>query len=415
MRYFILLHVIVIYLHALSMDEAIEIGLKNNPDYLMAQNKVLLSDEAKKAKQAINYGKASLVGSYTRYNIPRTLTPIVPPITSDIVTSKEISSLGVAYDVILFNGFSGTRDIDIALLDRDISSLTLQLSRDQLIYNIRSLYLKILTLESQKSAALAYQKALLKLHDIVDKGVTIGKKPKIDLIKLKADLEAANVGVKELESNINVLKATLASVIGIDEVIQIEEFMPNQEFALSDKEIETLTRYQLTEIQMQKSDKKLKNAQSTYYPNLTANGYYGNNYASHESDDLWQVGVGLHWVLFDFGARASTVQKAKIESLQTSLSRKKTALTLNKEIKEARENVNISVQKLQSAKAELAFAEESMKIENERYKQGVGTMYDLLFSYSRHQNTVAKRINAAYTLSNTIYYYKYITETEETK
>ncbi len=402
-------------LHAITLNEAIEIGLKNSPDFLMQQNKILLSKEGTNIKKASNYGKISMRGSYTKYNIPRTLTPIVPPITSNILTSEEIGSLGVAYDVSLFSGFSGMRDIEIASLSEDMSQMALELSREQLIYNIRSLYLKILSLKSQKNGALAYQNALIKLEEIVALGVDIGKKPKVDLLKVKADLESANVGVQELESNIQILHASLASIIGVESISDIEDIETSTDINLKDHDIKSLNRYKMNLLEEKKSDKRLKNANSSYYPNLSLNGYYGNNYGEGESDDIWQVGVGLNWVLFDFGSRTSFVQKAKIEKLQTALQSKKTELMLTRDIKESKQKVDIAVTKLQSAKAELALVEETMKIEEMRYSQGVGTIYDLLFAKSRMQSTISKEINSKYALQSAIYYYKYITENGETK
>jgi len=415
MKKSLLLAMTALSLQALTLDEAIETGLKNSPNFLMQQNRILLSEEVKNLKNASNYGKVALKGSYTHYNIPRTLTPIVPPISPDILTSEDIGSLGLAYDVILFSGFSGMRDVEIASLSNDASQIALKLSREQLIYNIRSLYLKILALSSQKEAATTYQEALTNLEKIVSLSVKIGKKPKVDHLKVKADLVAANVGVQELNSNIDILKATLASVIGVESITPLHEI--NTDFHI-DKNIEdakSLSRYQLSLINEKKSDKHLKNAQSSYYPKVSANGYYGNNFAEGTSDDIWQIGLGLNWVIFDFGSRSAQVQKAKIEKLQTTLETRKTELTLNRELKESKAKVDIAANKLESAKAELALVAESTKIEEMRYKQGVGTIYDLLFSRSRQQSTLSKEINAKYALQSAIYYYKYITENGETK
>ena len=415
MKKTILLFLSALSLQAITLSDAIETGLKNNPDFLIQQNKILLSNEVKNLKKASNFGKVSLRGSYTKYNIPRTLTPIVPPITPDILTSKEIGSLGMAYDVTLFSGFSGLRDVEIASLSQNASKIALKLSREQLIYNIKSLYLKILSLKSQKNAAFEYLNALEKLQDIVNVGVNVGKKPKIDLLKVKADLEMANVGVKELDANIKILKQTLASVIGVDSITELEDIKTNLDTELNEHDIKSLSRYQLSIIEEQKSIKKLKNADSSYYPNLSLNGYYGNNYGEGESDDIWQVGLGMNWVLYDFGFRKANVQRAKLEKLQSTLETRKTKLTLTKDLQEAKLKVGIAQNRLQSAKAELELVKETMKIEEMRYEQGVGTIYDLLFAKARYQNTLSKEINTRYTLQNAIYYYKYITENGDTK
>ncbi len=409
----LLLSMTLLGLHALTLDEAIKTGLKNAPDYLMQENKILLSQEAKNLKSASNYGKIALTGGYTYYNIPRTRTPIVPPISPNLTTSNDISSLGVAYDVNLFSGFSGLRDVEIASLSSDASQISLKLSRQQLIYNIRSLFLKILSLKSQKVAATSYHDSLKKLHEIVNLSVKLGKKPKVDVLKIKADLEAADVNIQELSSNIEILKASLAAMIGIEKVTTVEDIQTHNNDTGTPTDITTLDRYKLAMLEEKKGEKKLQNAKSTYYPKLNLNGYYGSNYADDEHDEIWQVGLGLNWVLFDFGARKAMVQKAKIEKLQNTLQAKKVALNLQKDLQEAKARVDIAANKLKSATTQLALTKETTKIEQERYKQGVGTIYDLLFAKSRYQNARSNKINATYTLQSAIFYYKYITENGE--
>ncbi len=415
MKIILFLLLSILALQALTLHDAIQIGLKNNPDILIKQNNILLSQELKNLKKATNLGKVSLRGSFTKYNIPRTLTPIVPPITSDILTSKEIGSLGIAYDVALFSGFSGIRDVEIASLSGDMSKIMLKLSRQQLIYNIRSLYLKILSLAYQKNAANFHVNALQKLHNIVKVGVEVGKKPKIDLLKVKADLVEADANIRELDANIEILKLSLASVIGVESIIEVEDIVITPFEELDNYDVTSLSRYKLSLIEEKKRDKLFQNTKSSYYPNLSLNGYYGNNYGESESDDLWQVGIGLNWVLFDFGARSTMGEKAKIEKIQSQIETEKTKLTLTKDLKESKLKVEIAQSQLQSAKAELELVQESMKIENMRYEQGVGTIYDLLFSKSRYQSTLSKEITARYTLQNAIYYYKYITENGDIK
>jgi len=78
----LLLFLSAITIQALTLDQAIELGLKNSPDFLMQKNKILLKQEATKLKSSSNYGKFSLRGSYALYNIPRTLSPICTAFTT---------------------------------------------------------------------------------------------------------------------------------------------------------------------------------------------------------------------------------------------------------------------------------------------------------------------------------------------
>lgn len=409
-REILLVSLLSSFLSAITLDKAIEIGLENSPTLKISKNRVMISNEAKKIKKYSNFGKISVKGSYTKYNIPRTLTPITPPIQPGIVTSQTIGTLGVAYDVVLFNGFSTSQDIAIARLGEDASILSADISKDELVYNIQSLYLKILSLKSQKKGAYSHKKALSKLLKIVKVGVSAGKKAKIELYRIKSDLEIAKMVIKELDSNIKILKATLASVIGIKNVGKLHDIEFEKSGDLVKSDIKELRRYKLAQIQEKKGDKNIQKAKSSYFPVLSLNGYYGDNYGDGESDEIWQVGVGMNWLLFDFGVREARVAKAKIEKLQTIQELKKMELGLEKNLEEAKMKVEIAKAKVKSSYGELKFVKRTLKIEKVRYEEGVSTIYDLLFALSRYQNSKARAINSRYALQSELYYYNYINE-----
>lgn len=398
------------FLSAITLEKAIEIGLKKSPTLNIAKNKVLISNESKKIKKYSNFGKVIVKGSYTKYNIPRTLTPITPPIQPGITTSNTIGSLGLAYDVVLFNGFSTSQDIAIARLGEDSALLSADISKDELVYNIQSLYLKILSLKAQKKGAYSHKKALNKLLKIVKVGVKVGKKAEIELYRVKSDLEIAKMGIKELNANINILKVTLASVIGVKNIGKLHDIEFEKAQDLQTTDITALRRYKLAQIQEKKGDKNIQKAKASYYPNISLNGYYGDNYGEGQSDEIWQVGASMNWVLFDFGTREARVAKAKIEKLQTIQELKKMELGLEKNLQEAKMKVDIAKAKVKSSYAELKFVKKTLKVEKVRYKEGVSTIYDLLFAQSRYQNTKARALNSKYALQSEIYYYNYINE-----
>ena len=133
------------------------------------------------------YGSLDLIGDYTHYNTPRTLMPLTPALISSgnpVATTQDLFSTGITYNVPLFTGFAQTRQIEIDDIAKQMSTAKASLTKEQLIYNIRSLYLSVLAQEEIVMAQRSYTHALKKLTKQIAYEVKIGKKAKIDLFKV---------------------------------------------------------------------------------------------------------------------------------------------------------------------------------------------------------------------------------------
>ena len=128
----------------LCMEKCIELALQNNPDLQKQRLSLKLADEDIAGQKSQNFGKLNIVSSYTHYNLPRTLTPLTPAsIASNPAavpkTTEDLYTAGLVYEVTLFTGFARTRTIEIATLQKEMAGTALKLSREQLIYNVKTL------------------------------------------------------------------------------------------------------------------------------------------------------------------------------------------------------------------------------------------------------------------------------------
>jgi len=340
---------------AITLDEAVDTALKKSPLLHIEREKIELSSEEKRAKKAKNFGALNVAASYTTYNLPRTLAPIVPPITPDLVTSKNIGSLGVKYDVMLFNGFSDLKSIEIAELSKEISKTGYALSKEQLIYNIKSIYFRILTLNS-----------------------------------------------------INILKAKLASTIGVEKIDSVEKVYEEERVVPKRAPKESLI-YKKALLDLQKSEKEVSKAEALYYPKVAFNAYYGDNFASGEREELWQAGVSVNIPLFDFGNKDAQFQKAKIARLISKHKLKMSYLNLESDIVEAKERIAAATAKIESLEKQLEFLAKIEESEKIKYRNGASDIYDLLLAISKKRRAQSDLAGAKYDLSTQRAYLNYIT------
>ncbi len=382
---------------ALTLKEAIRIGLKNNPGLLIQQKDLKEAKEEKYSKKASNFGSLFLSGSYTHYNIPRTLAPLTPPISPNVLTSKDISSAGIIYTVTLFNGFSDIRAIKIATLGEAISKTRLKLTREELIFNITSLYLKILSLKSQEKAALSYKKALDELYSNVSAEVKMGRKARIDLLKIASNLEEANFLLEKIKNSINSLESLLGTTIGVDHRVEVEPLSPSHlSLPFYKTSLSHTYRYRLAKLQLSRAKETLKKTESMYYPKIGVDVYWGNNYAKGEQEEIWQAQVNLKWLLFDFGVRHSRIKKASLAVKKALLSLKRTRLELKSKIIDAKAKIATAREKITSLKKQVDFLQKVKVAERVKYEKGASNMYDLLFAYASFQRARSEYIEAKY-------------------
>jgi len=230
----------------------------------------------------------------------------------------------------------------------------------------------------------------------------------------------------DIETNVKILKETLATLMLVDSVENLEPIDINLDKNIL-KNIETYrnmiknsSRIKLSNLEVSKKKRLYKKSQSVYYPHIDFNAYYGinggvndssnPNSGDFDSDDMWQAGVNLKWNVFDFGKKHSMVQKTKIMVMQSELDEKKIKRDLQKSLVESFSKIEQSIEDYSRAKSELALMSETQKIEQIRYTNGASDINDLLYTKARYQLVKSSYIAAKYSYQSAINYLDYILE-----
>jgi outer membrane protein TolC len=390
-----------------------------------------LSEAQREESRAAQFGSIDLVGSYTHFNLPRTLAPLTPagiinnPEAAAIPATNDLFSSGVMYTVPLFTGFAQTRQVEMDSIATQLSQSKLSLTKEQLVYNVASLYLSILALQDMFYAQQKHVKALSKLRDIIKTEVELGKKASIDLLKAENDLYG-NISYREvIKGNITMTKASLASLVGLEHVggikpIKVSVKKPNYSINRLVNQAATLDKVHIADLNIEKAKKGVEKSKSGLYPQVSLSSYYGYNYGENDdsnkypgdfnSQENWQVGVNAKWTVFDFGKNSAATQKAKIAKMQATFEKQQTLLDLRKTLVEAYEKMKQEYANYQGNIKQYALATKSEKIERVRYKNGVSTINDLLYASSQTQLSRAKLIESKYNYQKGKFYMDYLLE-----
>ncbi|EFK08849.1 outer membrane efflux protein, partial [delta proteobacterium NaphS2] len=298
-----------------------------------------------------------------------------------------------------------------------------ELSEEQLIYNVKTLYVNILALQHQLSAQQSYVKALKALLADLQHEVKLGKKARIDILKAAADLEKARAQKSRINSNLTIVRATLAGLLNLSVLPDLEEVptVPKPSKAFNTEiAVKNSGRYQYAVMEVAKNAKQVEKSKSAYYPQVTFNAFYGQNFGPNDSSnrysgdwnnqEIWQTVVTLTWNIFDFGARKSVAQKARIQKKQSEKKKQTTALELKTALIEARTQIQTAIKEYESAGAEEKMTRETETIERVRFDNGAISVNDLLYAQARHQQATARLISARYACLSARFYLDYLLE-----
>ncbi len=396
--------------YALTLDKALEVLEQNNLDIKISKNENEISSLSKEEKKASQFGKFNLNSSITKYNEKRTLAPLAPPISSDVVTSDKLSTIGVSYKVTLFNGFALTNEIDIAKLNSFVSQEKEKMTLNQMRYNTQSLFSDILSLQNIKKSYEKYQKTLISLEKIIEKEFEYGKKAQVDIFKIQSDIKKNEAKIIELKSKINILKNSLSLLI-YGENKNLEK-LENISLKDEDKEydLENLSQIKVAKSLEKKSNKSYKKALSSYYPTINLEAAYSNTYGEGEKETVSNIGLQLNWNIFDFNVREKNLQKAKIEKLKASLEYKKLKNDYENKIIESQELIKQNESLLNSAISQFKLAQKTTQIEKIRYEEDQISINDYLLAFSNEQQIFANQIQANNNLFKSRFYYQYLTK-----
>ena len=428
----------VFSLYGLSLDETIEKSLQNNIQLQKVKLQTQQSAQTKQSKKANKYGKLNLLATYDHYNIARTLAPTPPmEMTSSptaaysIPTTKDMFSTGINYSVVLFNGHAQQNSYKISDIAEQTSMMKENLAKEELVYNIKNLYVSLLALQKQLKAQKEYTLSQYNLLQQIEYSYKLGKKSKLDILKVKNTYQSSLYYEAKISSSIDSLKSSLSRLMGGEAFDKAEDIAINMDDKTVDnKDIKSLKRYKLSVLKGDIAKKKVDIQKASYYPKVDFSVYYGYNYGPNDttntykdgttyleegdfnSENIWQAGIHLKWNIYDFGEKSAQLQKEKIAQQETLLDIKDTQLQIRKQLDNAYSKLILSKISYYSSLSELELLDEISKVEKVKYENDAATITDLLDAKAKQKVAYAKMIGSKYEFQKAKYYIDYLLEKE---
>jgi outer membrane protein len=376
----------------LTLAEAIDLALKNNPRIRSVGKDVETEMYNLRAAKAERMPRVDLTSGVTRYRYPTPLTPIVIKSPSalglDIPRFEQtIYDAGAVLRLPLYRGGRLQRNVAIAELRKAIAEDNLRFGKEDLTYNVASVYYKVLQLEQLWATSDATVKQLEAHRRDVETLYRVGSVAYLDLIKTDVELGHTIQNRLQVENNLESAYELLRTLIGSENadwrpVLTAPVAEEPVCSAVNDcRQIARNNRADLKAMQkrLRIGDERVKIAQGKRYPDVSLAGEYvdrsGTDFAYKEN---WDVSVRMTIPLFDGGIISAEVARETNELAKLKEEGRALNLTIEKEAKEAFLDLGNARSRMTVAEATVLSAKENVRVENLKYQAGSATNTDVI-------------------------------------
>lgn len=371
----------------LSLEQSIELALKNNPSIQIAGEDKARSiwsvDEAKAAKLPT----VSLGSSYNR---------------SDSGQDNFNSNVRMSWQ--LYNGGRTESQIDQAKLGVTTADLNIAKAKQQLKQDTTAGYYSVL--ESKNMLAVNDESVSnLKAHlAIVQAKYEAGVVAKSELLRAEVELANAEQNQIKAQNQYDLAVSSLLSTMNMDAGtdIQLVGELTYQADTRTLAEAIALAKENRPEVAQAKISidsavKGMKIAESNKLPSVSLSASTGwNDSLLPGNDNNWSVGASASWNIFDAGVTKSKINQAESSLNKAKLQAEQTQDTVEQEVRQSYLNMKEAEKRLKTTEIAANKAKEDFYIAQETYKAGAGTNLDVFDAQLAFNQAKTNHVQALY-------------------
>lgn len=360
----------VVNLNALTLNEAIDISLKNNHDiesqnydYLESLDNVKLSDSNFLPKIELGF-------SYNNRD----------EISISSVQDDATLSASASYN--LFNGFKDISDRNSANFLAQGSKFSLDALKQDIILNTKTAYINYLdyenALETYESAYKLFQEQYEDSKNRYDEGLIARN----DLLQVQVNMSTAKQNVVKAKASLKIAKFTLSNILGGKDLSNEKiESLEEDSLIISDydvKNLENRSEIQALKMNMESIKEQKISIKSSYYPKVDASLSHNKYYEDiKDYDDQNILSLNASWNLYNGGFDETNENIYRTRYLKAKSQLAKTNLDIKLQYENAVSSLEVSIDNLKTAALSLEQSNENYQIVKNRFDEGISTSTDL--------------------------------------
>jgi len=380
----------------LTLTQAIAIALEQNPE--IAADRYDATAAQEQYRQAAGAALPSLraVGGYNRFLDSQRLIPARQSNEPGVFT-KDLFTGDLVLTQPLFTGGRIRSEIRAADLLRQTAGHQLARSREELVFDVSSLYCSILASRHVVASLESSRQAMAEHLKQVEALIAAEKAGRVDQLRVEVRLADLRQKIVQARNTEAVQRRALAALMGV--MTQPDDLRVGGELAAPPPKVSVSVEAALAKAMQQRpdylaaraalaaQDKALAVARAAHWPTVALEGDYGGRWAADPSEHPpgtrylehagW-AGVVIDVPLFEGGRIDARVkeQRAKLAASQERL--RKLELQVLLDVETAVLNLGSSQERVLATQKAIEQAEESLRIEQKKYEVGRGAIVDVL-------------------------------------
>jgi outer membrane protein len=405
----------------LTLNECIDIALKQSPLIKSSNLDIEVSREALNISKGSLFPRLDLSASYFKENQD---IPYIPAQSPKIQPkfSDQVYSWNLNLRMPIYEGGRLAGQVNISEIEKVIQSSRNEFTIQDLIANVTNTFNKILQLKKVKDANIKSVEALERQKKNVELLVKAERAAEVELLRVDVQLASEMQNLIKTDEAISRLMNTLALFMGVD-VRDIRDvtgsLRAKEKIVVENVDVLLTSRPDIVALskKVEQSKIRIDVVSSKRYPSVSLIGNFGNRAGAgfNQREEVWEAGVIASINLFDAGIISAEVRREKALYQKAEEELRYAKLKARVEVDNALSLLREAEQKLTVAEKAVAQSEETLRIEELKYRAGAGTITDVLLSESAMSLANANYYQTLYDYNSAITEIKKATGTIEVK
>jgi outer membrane protein len=395
----------------LSLRELIDFALSHNPEVAATALDGDAAAARKRGAEAARFPRISLEGGPSYYGDDQRLIPARYNGEPGVFGSNVLSA-DLVLRVPLYSGGRLAAEVRIAELLEASALQRLARSKSDLVYNVSSFFFSLLAQERLIVALSISRDSLQSQLDRVNALLAEHKVAKVDILRTEVKLADVQQRLLREQNNLEVLRCALLNLVGDrtaslqiaqDVTLSAPAVDARDPHALAESALEHRSDIAAARAELQAQSVRIDEARAGNKPviNLAVAGSSRNIFAPTQQpsglsnwDASYRLALTFEIPVYDGGRTTARVdeESAKLSAQRERLDKLNMQACL--EIETAHAGLSSALERLAGADQVVSLAAENLRIEQEKYELGSGTVFFVLDAQSVLMDAQATQIRA---------------------
>lgn len=407
----------------ISLKVCLKEAIESNPALKEAELAVKAGEKSVSGAEFRHLPKISLDGNYTSRQDP---LPFIPAQSLRIPAhfSDEYASWQAVMSIPVYQGGQIQNNVNIAEIKKASLEDSFILTKNEIIANTVNTYNKLLHLGRLKKSSEVSVKALEEQYKNVSLMYKLGRMAKIDFLKIDVQLANEKQRLATINEGVLIAGETLSFLMGRNIKSEKNTLEPEGEISAplfsADFErglaeaLENRPEYKIAKNGIKEAELNVKNSIGKLLPSVSAFGGYldQNGFDPSYREANWFTGVNASIPIFE-GALYLDISRDRILREKSEARLKSVENQIRLDVRNAVSSVSESRKRIEVSEKAIRQAEESFRIEREKYSSGAGAMVDLLLAQAADFNAAANYAQALFDYNAAVVAYRRATGSME--